>query len=486
MLDLKRHGIDWRLVPDFEPHLDRVVAEGGQIIKQTPTKLVTMHQVAGATVYLKRYRNNGVRFRPLKYFFRESEAKKEWALAEQVIARGIPVVRHLAVGERWTATGLQESLIITAGFDGVRLDKYPHSKADDLQAALARLLRLMHDGGILQPDLHHNILVKSDPLELCRIDVDRGQIKPSLTDDERLNNLAYISIFVPLTDKFFAVYGASADFVRRVRRLAPALKRPLCARRSRWCVRRNLRFEPKRIGGLKWYVRKEFYNDKLHALLADPDGSLDRCRKLFKSGPNRTSTVGAFDGVVLKRYNVKQRISYLKDIVRPSRALQAYRKAWHLELLGLRTGRPVAAAERRVLRVLIHSYFVMEEIPGAIELGEYLRKTPKPEPAIIGRVADRIAQLHDHGFSHRDLKETNIVLDATGQAYVLDLEGLNYLKTVSANRAAADLDRLARAALKYPNLTSRLRFHFLLRYCRARNQRPHALFSEGPRRVDSK
>jgi tRNA A-37 threonylcarbamoyl transferase component Bud32 len=363
---------------------------------------------------------------------------------------------------------LQESLIITEGFDGVRLDKYPHQDSDELQTALARLLLLMHERGVLQPDLHHNILVKENPLQLCRIDVDRGQVKSALTDAERFENLAYINIYVTMRDKFFEVYGLSQDSASKIRRRTIELRRPLCVRRSHWCVRRNLRFEPKRVGQLRWHVRREFWDDKLHALLGDPDGNLERCKKLFKSGPHRTATVGAFDGLVLKRYNIKKKSSVLKDLFRESRAIRAYRKAYHLELLGILTPRPVAAAERRRFRVLLHSYFIMEEIPGAIELGEYLRQTQRLHREVISRIGELIGRLHDEGFSHRDLKETNIIFDARLAPYVIDLEGLTYQKRVPMGRAVADLQRLARGAARYPSVTRPDRVAFLRAYCRTR------------------
>jgi tRNA A-37 threonylcarbamoyl transferase component Bud32 len=478
---LERDGVRWVSVPDFEPALSAILADPGQVIKKTPTKLVTCHQINGRPVYLKRYLNYPVRFRPMKYFFKPSEATNEWALAEKVAARGIPVVRHLAVGERWTRTGLQESLIITEGFDGVRLDKYDKLRSDALQTALARLLRLMHDRGVLQPDLHHNILVHEHPLELCRIDVDRGQVKPSLTDEERFKNLSYINQFVPLLEKFFEVYGEDAAYAKRVRRRSAVMRRPLCARRARWVTGNNLRFEPRQIGGLKWWVRKELFSEPVQRLLTNPDGALQTCQKLFKSGPNRTSTVGAFDGLVLKRFNVKKKSSLFKDVFRVSRARRAYQHAYHLELLGIPTPRPIAAAERRVLRVLVHSYFVMEEIPGAIDFGQYLERVTQADRGIIQQVATLVARLHEDGFSHRDLKETNLALDRNNRAYVLDLDGLTYRKKISADRAAADLERIARAAAKYPSITHRERLAFLLTYCRTRGLTPQRLFGTSGR-----
>jgi len=468
VIQTEKDGIRWVLAPTFEPLLAQTLADSGQVVKKTPTKLVTVHQIDGKSIYVKKYLNAAKWLRPFKYYFKASEAKSEWALAAQVAARGIPVVPHLAMGEHWTPAGLQQSIIITEGFDGVRLDKFPHQETDELQTALARLLRAMHDNGVLQRDLHHNIMVKARPLELCRIDVDRGELLPPLTEDQRIENMAYINVFVPLRGKFYEVYGASDELISKIQQRSRAIRRGLWARRSSRCLEHNLRFNPKIIGGLRWWVRLEFFNDQLRTLIENPDKALENCAKLFKSGPNRQSTVGSFDGLVLKRFNIKNRLNYVKDLFRPSRAFRAYQKAYHLELLGLPTPRPVAAAERRVLRVLTRSYLVTEEIPRAADLGTLLRSGQRPERNLVKQTAELTAQLHEEGFSHSDLKETNIVRDQPGKLHVLDLDALSYMRTVPEARAAADLERLARATAKYPNVTRTDRIVFLRAYCKAR------------------
>ena len=98
----------------------------------------------------------------------------------------------------------------------------------------------------------------------------------------------------------------------------------------------------------------------------------------------------------------------------------------------------------------------MEEIPGA---------TSGDEAAALPRVAGLLAQLHNEGFSHRDLKETNIVLDARGQPYLLDLEGLRFVGELSLARAAADVARFAEAlGDRWPKVAD----EFLRRYCEQR------------------
>lgn len=464
MVERVQDGIRWELAPAFAPLLDAILADRGRPVKQTPTKLVSVHDIDGRTYYVKRYRNFAVPLRPLKYWFKPSEARNEWRLARQYSALGIPLVEHLALGERWGVAGLLESILITEGFDGIPLSKCRDHQSPAVQIALAKLLRLMHDRGVLQPDLHHNILVRAEPLELRRIDVDRGELRHALTDAERIDNLAYLNIFVPLGEHFFETYGGDIALAQRVRQRSLLIRRRLAARRSRRCLETNLRFESYKLGGLKWWVRLEFFDDKLRRLLENPDAALESCPMLYKSGPNRQSTIGSFDGLVLKRFNIKNRWNYLKDLFRPSRALRSYRKAYHLELLGMPTPRPVAAAERRMMRVLINSYLVMEEIRGAQDL-----RTLKALSIHDAREAGRlVGRLHDDGFAHGDLKETNIVRDAEGKLFLLDLDGLTYLQRLPEQSAAADLARLARGAANYPAVTALHRFAFVRAYCKTR------------------
>ena len=461
MLSSKRNGVAWQLEPDFEVLLDRILADDGRPVKQTPTKLVTEHQLGTATYYVKRYRNSGVMLRPAKYFFKSSEARNEWRLAQQYAALGIPLVRHLALGERWGVFGLYESILITEGFAGQPLSRSGLDQCRDVQVGLGKLLRLMHDKGVLQPDLHHNILVHPQTFELRRIDVDRGEIRP-VTEAERIANLAWLNMSVPLSDECFVAYGA--DFADRVREESKSTAKTFRVRQARRALGHNLRFERKRHSRLNWWVRLEFLNDRLTALLADPDGALATGQRLFKSGPNRQSTVGAFDGFVLKRFNQKNRWNYLKDLFRPSRAIRAYRNAYHLELLGITTPRPVAAAERRCCRVLLNSYLVTEEIAGATDL----RTAEKLDIETARRAGALIGQLHAAGFTHGDLKAANIVWDMAGKVYLLDLDGLDYVKTIAPAQGTDDLRRLARGVADNKLVTEAHREAFLKGYCEMR------------------
>jgi tRNA A-37 threonylcarbamoyl transferase component Bud32 len=411
--------VRWELAEEIP--LDDLLANTGKPVKESPVKLVTVHNIAGKTYYVKRYRHAGVPLRPLKFFFKPSQAHEEWAIAQQLQSLGVPIVRHVALGERRNLGGLQESILITEGFDG-------HAPTPSDAARVLAFVRMMHERGVLQRDLHPgNILVGTVSQELRLVDVHGTVVKPQLSESERQANLAFLRVFLPLPVN------------SEVLRLSNEQRKHYYHYYSKRCLKVNREFSRRRLGRLCWHVRLPFLDDRLGALLRDPDRFLSDQAEILK--PGLSSTVGRADGLILKRYNLRKVESIIKDLFRASRARRAFHKAYHLELLGIPTAKPIAAAERRVLRVLLRSYFVMEEIPHATEFGQWRGDGE----AVLRRVAELLAKLHNEGFSHRDLKETNIVLDARGQPYLLDLEGLCFVGELSFARAAADLARFAKA-----------------------------------------
>jgi tRNA A-37 threonylcarbamoyl transferase component Bud32 len=222
-----------------------------------------------------------------------------------------------------------------------------------------------------------------------------------------------------------------------------------------------------RHGNLEWHVRRSRLNDRLVGALENPDEWLRTRARLFK-GFERSSTVGAADGIVIKRANFRKALNLLKDLFRASRSARAFQYARRLDAIGVATPRAVAMSEKRCCRFLLTSYFVTEEIVNARHLGEYLASVSRPDDMLIRRLADLIARLHNGGFSHRDLKESNILLDENLRPYLIDLDGLGFFRKVLDSRAASNLERFLRGMAKYNSVTRRERLIFLLCYCRVR------------------
>ncbi len=451
MIYRQNDGVRWQLKPDFAPLLDALLKAPGQTVKESSVKQVTSHRIGEKTFYIKRYIHHAVRLRPLKFFFKATQARQEWELARQLEARNIPIVRHVALGERRTWSGVQESILVTEGFDGLPLIYVPGVDP----ATVLKFVENMHGLGVLQADLHPgNLLVRKEQFELRLVDLHGTVVKPHLTADERRNNLAILRGYLPI------------KVSPEVDRLSARLRQEALHERSRRCLRHNRDFGPRMAGGLKWRVRFELLNEEARQIMAAPDRLLAGATLLLKDG--HSSTVAASPGFVLKRFNFRRVARLFKDLFRCSPALGSFRKAYHLELLGIATARPVAAADRRVCRVLLRSYFLMEKIPGAVSLQDRLKTGLAPDRALIEMLGELIGRLHNAGLSHRDLKATNIILDANKRPHLIDLDGLTYVRQISKARAVADLQRLARGVEQASGSTRKQRIHFLRVYCRTR------------------
>lgn len=451
MIRFANDGVRWEVQPGFADALEKVLKSEGTPVKTSPAKAVTCHQVDGRLYYVKRYRHTAVPFRRLKYLFKPSQARQEWNLFHALDARRIPAVRHLALGERRTACGVGESILVTEGFDGVpleeALDTDPH--------AVLRFVQKMHEAGVLQQDLHPgNLLVRRDPLEIRLVDLHGIRLKPILTAAERERNLARLCVAFPL------------PVGRHILQMGADLRRRLRHERSGRCLRHNREFAPLRAGGLRWWVRQPALNDAARAICNDPDAFLAGRALLLK--PGRSSTVGKADGLVLKRYNLRKAGNLLKDLFRPSKGRRSYRKAYHLELAGIPTARIIATADRRCCGLLLRSYVLMEAIPEAVELGTHLSRAGAVDARLVRQAAALIATLHREGLTHRDLKESNLVLDRSGRLHLLDLDGLEFIDVVPDSRASADLDRFARGMDTYGVVKAAHRRAFLRHYCRTR------------------
>ncbi|MEP6662298.1 MAG: lipopolysaccharide kinase InaA family protein [Verrucomicrobiota bacterium] len=146
--------------------------------------------------------------------------------------------------------------------------------------------------------------------------------------------------------------------------------------------------------------------------------------------------------LILRRLKYGKFGHRLKDALRASRANRALQHGLILERNGISTPRAFAAAEVRQMRWPTAAYLITEQIPQAQTLTAFLLRNPSPPRSLAIRLADLLARLHNKGFSHRDLKSSNILLDGESNPFLIDLDGLRIFKTLTEKRAVAQPHRL--------------------------------------------
>ena len=202
-------GLRWECAPLFESLLTEVLREPGEAVKTSSATTVTRRRVANREFYIKRYLHERRGLAPVAYFVRPDKSRREWRFAPEFQTRGIPVVPHLAHGERWGWYGLLESVLITEGLPGyVSLLTFSGSKTPPFQSALGKFLRQMHDAGIVYLDISpKNVLYSSFDNKFCLIDIDKAELHDTLDERQRIDHITVFHSRFPLTAAFYEGYG---------------------------------------------------------------------------------------------------------------------------------------------------------------------------------------------------------------------------------------------------------------------------------------
>ena len=175
-------------------------------------------------------------------------------------------------------------------------------------------------------------------------------------------------------------------------------------------------------------------------------------------------------GVLLKRFRVRGREPWL-FLFRRSRGAAEYLEAVELRRMGVETPEPLGFGERRERGLLREAWSLTRLVPGAPTVGEALHQAAESgDEATITRLAGlalrAAAALHRLPILHRDLHANNLLLDARGQALVIDLHSVrrvgrltrrmrvgNLARLVFSMRAAVDLRRAGSLLAEYCRLT---------------------------------
>ena len=311
---------------------------------------------------------------------------------------------------------------------------------DQQQAILADALGvigLMHRKGLWQDDLHLDNLLRH---EGCIYLIDGGGVRcelpgQPLSQARVLENLGVFFAQLPVElDPFLEELLIHYLLANGEHALPLEMLQTQVDKVRRWRLRdylkkvaRDCSLFSARINAFGLRVVRREIEPVLQPLLDDLDVYISTGH-IYKAGG--TATVARVDvgdrRLVVKRYNVKGLLHWLKRFWRPSRAWHSWREGNRLQMLGITTPCPLAVIEQRWCWLRWRSYLITDYCRGQdiiSRFGVYQQTTP-PETEL--QALDRLfAVLLRERISHGDFKGHNLFWDeAQGTWSLIDLDAM--------------------------------------------------------------
>ncbi|MFQ6591389.1 MULTISPECIES: lipopolysaccharide kinase InaA family protein [Pseudomonas] len=337
--------------------------------------------------------------------------------------------------------------------------------ADEQTAVLAEALGAiaqMHAKGLWQEDLHLDNLLRHDG-KLYLIDGAGIRVEEAGKPLSRSRVLENLGVFFaqlpkhlePFTEELLVYYllgnGEHAlpleALEKQVHKVSAWRLRDFLSKVGRECTL----FSVVRGAFALRAIRREEEPAMLR-VLAQADVLLDQGH-LYKTGGAATvAKVEVADRpLVIKRYNIKGFVHWLKRFWRPSRAWHSWREGNRLAFLGIATPKPLAVLEKRFLWLRGRAYLVTEFLPGPdiIErFAPYVEHGDAPENELLA-LDQLFAELIRERISHGDFKGHNLFWNE-GRWAMIDLDAMCQHRSVASFAPAFARDR-ARFMRNWPS-----------------------------------
>ncbi|ETV49339.1 lipopolysaccharide kinase InaA family protein [Pseudomonas aeruginosa] len=332
---------------------------------------------------------------------------------------------------------------------------------DAQQAVLGEALAAigeLHAKGLWQDDLHlGNLLRHAGRLYL----IDGGGVRAEtpgqpLSRQKVLENLGVFFAQLPaLLDPFLEELLVHYLLANGEHALPLEALQKEIAKVRRWRVRDLLRkvgrdcslFSVVR-GPFRLFAARRSEAETMAPLLADAD-RLIAAGHVYKDGGAATVARVEANGrtLIIKRYNIKGWVHWLKRFWRPSRAWASWREGNRLEFLGIATARPLAMLERRWCWLRGRAYLITDYLGGqdiiarfkpCLDMPDGAVSPPEAELAALDRLFSTLIR---ERISHGDLKGHNLFWQAHeqgGEWALIDLDAMRkHHSQVSFARAYA-------------------------------------------------
>ncbi len=434
--------------------------------------------------------------------------------------------------------GKSETLSLTEYWENLSPKSFSGNKKkiDLLIDSIAELLAKTHHAGMTHSDLHPgNLLVQDqngDKPEVCLVDLHSIRFGKPISDREAIYNIAQLNQWfrqnatllqrLRLLKRYMYYRTLLSDVARDnwapetlpywTRSLDQAAQRhtkKLWASRDRRIMRNSRYFASLKLPG-HWNTHVflktkhptgysltshlDFAPDDWEEALSCPEeiisGFIEKIRPIKNTRSalvcRGTLQVGSEQvNVVIKRHRSKKRFARLWDCMRHSRGLRAWKMSFAMMHRGLPVAQPLAVLDQRVGPILLNNLFITEDVTPSVNLRVFLLsilpvlrkdKRESMKRVLIIQLSGLLKKMHRNGFSHRDMKATNILirnisLDSPEtvnpedlQLVLIDLDGLRLNKIVRMKDQLRALARLSISADLSPHITLADRVRFLKNY----------------------
>jgi tRNA A-37 threonylcarbamoyl transferase component Bud32 len=414
---------------------------------------------SGATVIAKIYQRRS---------FKASGASRAFARAGELQRLRIAVATPLATADLRGG----ESLLVLEDVPNARtlrevLPGQPLLRLTLLRQ-LAQIMARLHSANLAHTDpTLGNFLVQQQDgvVRLVVIDVDAIRPADRATQRGAIRDLRLLLQRIPMAPReqlwFIGQYCRPRTFQFDAREFQQRLLK-VCVRMSFWIEQR--------FGSLNWIVRRGAVPE-VAPICEDIERAIRSATQLLKNSPNVTVARVADAngrGFIIRRMNYGKLRHRCKDFFRESRARRAFFRGLLLEQADVSTPRMLAVTELRRFRWPVAAYTICEEVRGAQTLAAWVRGGCQDSRKVVMRLADVIARLHNRGFIHRDLKGSNVLFDGQLTPWLIDMDGVGFIRNVPMKAAMRDLRILARVLEHDPARRRWLGVRFLKRYATQR------------------